>query len=355
MINKMNMTKITILVAVYNTEKYLRQCLDSLRSQTLKEFQVVCVDDASTDGSWEILREYAAEDSRFEVVHLDKNGGIAKARNIGLRQAKGEYTCFLDSDDWLSSDALQKVVEAFERDNEVDCVLFKCCYCYPLEKKLHDGNFEVSDYNMRDFAMESFAYKTGKQAFVDSLTWKIHGVYAIKTFLHKQYPYDESSHSYSDENTTRLHYLNSRKVATCEGVYYYRQHGSSVTHQVSIHRFDYLMANASMKRQLLKMNVEERYVTIYENFRWLNLVGMILFGMSHQREFSNADWEYAMSLMRTTWLSIEKQRLYAKNHYKIGYVLFRHSWLPQGLGWKVFWMEEKFYFWIRKALKNLPE
>ena len=99
--------KITVLVAVYNAEKYLRDCLDSLVGQTLKEIQVLCVDDASTDHSWSILQEYATLDKRIEIIHLDKNGGQANARNIALKLAKGLYTCFLDSDDWLSPDALE--------------------------------------------------------------------------------------------------------------------------------------------------------------------------------------------------------------------------------------------------------
>lgn len=349
------MTKITILVAVYNTEKYLRQCLDSLRSQTLKEFQVVCVDDASTDGSWKILQEYEAEDNRFEVIHLDENGGQAKARNIGLKRARGEYTCFLDSDDWLTWDALQKVVETFEKDEEIDCVLFKCSYVYPCNVDQYGKPCGMPAYLVESYPMAPFVYKSGKEAFVDSLTWKIHGIYAVKTSIHKRFPYDDSSHSFSDDNTTRLHYLNSRKVAMCEGEYNYRQHSTSVTHEVSVRRFDYLRANTRMRKYLDDTKVEDEYIDIYENHRWVNLVGMILFGMRYQKKFSETDWKSVKSLVRSTWLSIETHRLKANNHYKIGYLLFRNNFIPQSFGWKVFWMEEKFYFWIRKALKNLPE
>ena len=122
--------KITVLVAVYNAEKYLRECLDSLVGQTLKEIQVLCVDDASTDHSWSILQEYANLDKRIEIIHLDKNGGQANARNIALKLAKGLYTCFLDSDDWLSPDALEQAVLKFEEDPEYDSVLFHCKYSW---------------------------------------------------------------------------------------------------------------------------------------------------------------------------------------------------------------------------------
>ena len=91
----------------------------------------------------------------------------------------------------------------------------------------------------------------GRTAFADSLTWKIHGVYAVRASIHQRYPYDTSSHAYSDDNTTRLHFLASRRVVATDADYYYRQHDQSVTHRIDGHRFDYLPTNESMKRQLL--------------------------------------------------------------------------------------------------------
>ncbi|MBQ2186601.1 MAG: glycosyltransferase family 2 protein, partial [Bacteroidaceae bacterium] len=92
------MPKVTILVAAYNASAYLRCCLDSLLSQTLDDFQAICVDDASTDDTLSILREYHTRDHRIEVIHLSQNQGQAHARNIGLAQARGSYICMLDAD-----------------------------------------------------------------------------------------------------------------------------------------------------------------------------------------------------------------------------------------------------------------
>lgn len=83
------MTKVSVLIAVYNTEKYLPECLDSLLNQTLMEWEAICVDDASTDGSWNIMQEYSAKDERIRVIRLSENHGQAYARNQALAKAKG--------------------------------------------------------------------------------------------------------------------------------------------------------------------------------------------------------------------------------------------------------------------------
>lgn len=120
----------SVLVAVYNAEKYLPNCLDSLIGQTLKDIQIICVDDASTDSSPDILRQYAGKDSRIEVITHSTNMGISAARNTALAAAKGTYTCFLDSDDWLSADALEQADAAFSKNPGADCVLFECMTVY---------------------------------------------------------------------------------------------------------------------------------------------------------------------------------------------------------------------------------
>ena len=90
------MPKVSVLVAVYNAEAFLPQCLDSLLGQTFHDIQVICTDDCSTDGSLKILQDYAARDTRIEVLTLSENGGQAHARNEGLKHAGGEYLSFLD-------------------------------------------------------------------------------------------------------------------------------------------------------------------------------------------------------------------------------------------------------------------
>lgn len=96
------MIKVSIIIPVYNTEKYLRKCLDSAINQTLKEIEIICINDGSTDNSLSILKEYANKDNRVVVLDIP-NSGVASARNFGIKKAHGRYIGFIDSDDWVDA------------------------------------------------------------------------------------------------------------------------------------------------------------------------------------------------------------------------------------------------------------
>ncbi len=114
-----NNIKVSIVMPVYNTAPYLRQCLDSVLAQTLEEFELICVDDGSTDGSLEILEEYAKKDNRIQIIK-QKNQHAGIARNNGLKVAKGEYVIFLDSDDVFADVLLEHTYSAgVEKDADI--------------------------------------------------------------------------------------------------------------------------------------------------------------------------------------------------------------------------------------------
>lgn len=104
---------VSLLVPIYNVENYLRQCLDSARNQTLEDIEVICINDGSTDSSPDIIREYMAEDPRFQMI--DKaNSGYGASMNMGLEAAQGKYIAILESDDYFELDALEKLYRAAE-------------------------------------------------------------------------------------------------------------------------------------------------------------------------------------------------------------------------------------------------
>ena len=116
------MPKVSVIIPVYNVEAFVGASLDSLKRQTYGDFEAVCINDGSTDGSLEVLETYAATDSRIRIVSIP-NGGLGHARNTGLDVAQGEIVCFLDSDDEFSDDALEKIVAGIEL-HDADIVTF---------------------------------------------------------------------------------------------------------------------------------------------------------------------------------------------------------------------------------------
>ena len=107
---------ISIIIPVYNSEKYLRGCLDSIIDQSYRDFELILIDDGSTDGSCAICDDYAKRDERIKVIHKE-NAGASAARNCGIRHALGEYISFVDSDDWLSREMYSVMINEMQKDD----------------------------------------------------------------------------------------------------------------------------------------------------------------------------------------------------------------------------------------------
>ena len=132
---------VSIIVPIFNTEKYLRRCIDSVLSQTYKDFELLLIDDGSTDTSDSICDEYAAKDARVKVFHK-ANGGVSSARNLGLHRAIGKYVVFVDSDDWVKSDYIENLMSCLDADLRVSN--------YELHDSLNDGNSDLPDIDVFD-------------------------------------------------------------------------------------------------------------------------------------------------------------------------------------------------------------
>ena len=234
--------KLSIIIPVYQTRNTLKRCVDSILTQDFRDWQMILVDDASTDGSAKICESYAKKEGRIQHVRLKRNSGLSAARNAGLAKAKGDYICMLDSDDWYGNDALEKAVDVFESNPATDVVLFQFMYVFPDHEQL--------------FPSKPFTVIDGRTACQLSLDWQIHGIYMVRRAIHMQYPYDDTCRLFSDENTTRLHYAVSREIRYCEGTYYYRQHEASMSHRPSVRQFDKLKAKESLIKSLQELSFD---------------------------------------------------------------------------------------------------
>ena len=191
---------ISIIIPVYNTEKYLRRCLDSIVAQTYKDFECILVDDGSTDSSSKICEEYAEKDCRFKAYH-NSNGGPSKARNFGIEVSWGGYLLFVDSDDYLDSNALQTYIDIIDKDKpeiiktgyEVDYQsgikeVHKCVKA----KKINDKTqifIETEEAGYAGFLWDTLFSREiiGPTRFDESLKWLEDHLFSFELFARCKY------------------------------------------------------------------------------------------------------------------------------------------------------------------------
>lgn len=155
--------KVSIVIPVYNVERYLEKCLDSVIAQSLKEIEIICINDGSTDGSQSILKAYEKEDCRIKVIYK-KNEGLSAARNDGIACAQGEYILFLDSDDFLYSyKALEELYLVAKKD-KLEQLFYKAEVFFENDVLKEKECHFVQYYKYKGIYNE---IKTGKEIFVD--------------------------------------------------------------------------------------------------------------------------------------------------------------------------------------------
>ena len=154
--------KISVIVPVYKAEAYLHRCVDSLLAQTFTDFEILLVDDGSPDNSGEICDEYARKDSRVRVFHKE-NGGVSSARNMGLDNARGEYVCFVDSDDWVEEAMFATLLKSFQSKMKMDILFWGFQY----------DNSQVQDYKKRKALKEKlqYVYCDTAESILESVYW----------------------------------------------------------------------------------------------------------------------------------------------------------------------------------------
>ena len=180
-----NNPKVSVIVPVYNVEKYLERCLDSLINQTLKDIEIIAVNDGSTDNSLEILNKYAEKDTRIKVINK-KNEGVSVARNIGIDESEGEYLTFVDSDDWIDKEMLYDMYK-YANNTSVDIVM--CTYIREFRNhskiKRLDIDCEYKQYvgteleNLHRKLVGPIKQEIGNPEYLDALSIPVAKLYKV--------------------------------------------------------------------------------------------------------------------------------------------------------------------------------
>ena len=261
--------KISVVLPVYNVANYLRKCLDSLVNQTFKDFEVICVNDGSTDLSLGIIEGYAVSDSRFKII-TQENQGLSGARNTGIEHVQGDYVIFVDSDDWLEENALELLYGHVKGFNS-DITMFKF-------KFYDEDTSEFSEGPFSNLEIIDPAYYTGNFSYYDVLDiiFKIsHAPFnkLYKTsFLRDLNAKFLNGSYYEDLEFFYKVFLKAKKVSVLpEYLYFYRVRNQSISTSGDEGSFDIFDVLDSTKQTLIEANIYEKVKDEWLMFIIVNL------------------------------------------------------------------------------------
>lgn len=272
---------ISIIVPIYNVEKYIRKCINSIINQTYKNLDIILIDDGSPDRCGKIIEQYSQNDKRIVCVHK-KNGGLSDARNSGLDIAKGEYITFVDSDDFIANDFIEKLYDCIKKNKTLisQCGIAYVDDCDNLGKKIIPSKNLVEKY---EYLKEMYNEEHSTDYVV---VWN--KMYHRSIFNKLRFPVGKI---HEDEFTTyKFIYFQDKVTFTNDTIYFYRQNDDSITRKkFNIKRLDCLEA------------LEER----------------IIFYKSHnEEELINYTKKHYLHILILNYMKLKKYYLNEKNKRK---------------------------------------
>lgn len=248
---------VSIIIPVYNAEKYLSKCIKSVLKQTYKMFELILVDDGASDSSGEICDKFAKEDSRIKVVHTE-NGGVSRARNIGIKQISGEYVLFVDSDDYLEERMLEELVKAM-KDGEMDLSI-----CGFINENLNSTKEILPDEKAGSYSVEEIAANIleAPHSYIYGVLWNK----LFKAGVIKEQKLKFVDHiAFGEDFIFNLSYIS--KIEKIEivslGLYHYiRYNNNSLMYKMAKQQIDSTYYCQSVDKRIL---IYKYYKRFYEN------------------------------------------------------------------------------------------
>lgn len=247
---------ISIIVPVYKSEKYLPICIDSILNQTFKNFELILIDDGSTDGSGIICDEYASKDNRICVIH-QQNSGVAIARNNGIKIAKGEWIGFVDSDDWIEPETYDVALKS-ALENKAELVQWGICV------NVNERIVKTKKYKKGFFVPENDA------TYLEPSMW--HKLVSKKLICDNKIKFPENITLSEDRYFAFLCYLySSKNYALDNNFYHYRMTVNSATHNMTekniqdevfvIENFEKIIVDLGKNNAWKKVLIEQKLIT----------------------------------------------------------------------------------------------
>ena len=253
------MCDISVIVPIYNGEKYLKKCLDSILNQTLKDIEIICVNDGSTDGTAKILKKYSSKDNRIKVLSTENNGQ-GFARNLALNEANGEYIAFVDADDWIDSNSLKSLFLKAKHD-DLDLLFFQMVNYIDSSKKYvktelynhqcfeDNGINESTVFNLRD--VHDFLFKIP--------VCPVSKLYKTEFLKSNGFKFPEGMLFEDNVFFYNNFFKCSRAGFLKKHLYYRRRHENSVTQTFDESKFDIIKVTNKMLSLFLDNNMYDLF------------------------------------------------------------------------------------------------
>lgn len=244
--------QVTVIVPVYNLAAYLARCLTSLQAQTYPHFEVWLIDDGSTDGSTEILKQWVQKDARFQLWRQSKNCGVSAARNVGLHQAQGDYVCFVDGDDWCEPTYLESFVQQMALA-PTDMVLCGYHTDWPSLKVLLGKNYDCTF--TQKAALLAILKPSGD---IRGFLWN--KCYRLDVIRQANLRFDESVTLMEDQLFNVAYVLQTQhfRYKAAPQYHYVTRHDSAI-HQWSVHTVPEELKASDKIQQLLRQHPELQF------------------------------------------------------------------------------------------------
>lgn len=313
------MMKFSIVIPVYNVEKYLKECLESVINQSYTDYEIICVEDASTDASYNILLDYSLKYEKIRLIRNLENRGLSYSRNVGLEIASGEYVWFVDSDDYIEPDALQSIADKLS-DEAVDILNINykevADVSYSDEWKTREG---VHLKALNDI-------QTGKQWFCENVKNHTMVVMAWSKVFKKSFLYENNLKFYEGLlHEDVLFFVQSmipaQRVSNLEKtLYMYRQRGRSITKTITEKRLDSYVVIVSELLNIWKSNrLEESMdeaMEIYISEKCLPLIRKYMYYFPNHKslEIGSAEDQFLYNMLSL----IRDNSLYQRVHLDFG-------------------------------------
>lgn len=258
---------VTVVVPIYNVEKYLAKCIDSIIKQTYSNIEIILVNDGTKDNSFEIAKQKAMQDNRIKLISQE-NQGLSEARNTGIQNATGKYICFIDSDDYVQKDYIKKLLENAIKNN-ADISACDFWYIDETEKTWSRKEKQSQNYSNIEALKDIFC---GEQN-TEVMTWN--KLYKLQLFTQNAILFPKGKLHEDNFTTYQLYYYANKISLISDKLYYYLQRSNSIMGtKFNVKRLDILQAVEETKqfasKHQLNMDSELEYYELMINVNILN-------------------------------------------------------------------------------------